>query len=72
MVSSRTPSVIEEDWESWGHIQKYLAQKLEGAYISFVAAILLTQAASRFDLGSGTPKPHTSTAHHITVASSVV
>lgn len=30
--------------------------------------LLLTRAASRFDLGSGTPKPHTSTAHHVTWA----
>jgi hypothetical protein len=33
----------------------------KGAYISPVAAILLTPAAFRFDMGSGTPKPHTST-----------
>lgn len=42
-------------------IQKVLAQLPKGAYISPVAAILLTPAAFRFDMGSGTPKPHTST-----------
>jgi hypothetical protein len=30
---------------------------------------LLSQAATRFDLGSGTPKPHTSTASCLTAAS---
>ena len=37
-------------------------------YIAFVAAILLTRAASRFDSGSGTPTPQTSTAFHFLVA----
>ena len=40
--------------------------------LGLLQQLLLTRAASRFDLGSGTPKPHTSTAHHFTVGSSVV
>jgi hypothetical protein len=45
-----------------------LVQNPESSYISRVAAILLSQAAIEFDPGSGTPKPHTSTAHHLQVA----
>jgi len=45
-----------------------VVQNPESGYIRPVAAILLSQAAIEFDSGSGTPKPHTSTAHHLQVA----
>lgn len=44
--------------------QKAVALYRESTYIALVAAILLSRAAARFEPGSGTPKPHTSTAHH--------
>jgi hypothetical protein len=45
-----------------GSARKKLAQQCEKVYINQVAAILLIRAAASFDPGSGTPKPHTSTA----------
>jgi hypothetical protein len=45
-------------------VQIFLVRSAQLGYIRNVAAILLTQAATKFDLGSGTPKPHTSTTLH--------
>jgi hypothetical protein len=37
----------------------------KGSILETLQQLLLSQAAARFDPGSGTPKPHTSTSQHV-------